>query len=104
MSVYKRGRWSGRRTTHMTEPKRQVRIDVPQCTFCSNQSVTRCEYPDCNLPLCHKCRIRKGGGNLCRHHRDARLVQFLGEPSPGAVPIEAEIGRFAPKGPAVPHF
>lgn len=88
-----------------TQPTKQQVVVAPQCSFCANRSVTRCEYPECDVPLCHRCRIRKGGGNLCRRHKDARLVQVVGRPSEGAVPMRGfQLERFKAKGPAVPHF
>lgn len=101
LSLYgSRHHWHGARRRHNTEPTRILTRQVPQCAYCSCRSVTRCEYPGCDVAMCARCRIRKGGGSLCRDHRDARLVQVRGVPAPGAVPILAKIGKFRAKGPA----
>ncbi len=92
-----------RAASEPTRPTRQVHVTPPQCAWCSSRSITRCEFPGCNVALCRRHLVRKGGGNLCRNHRDARLVQVLGVPSAGAIPIAAEMSkRFRPKGPALP--
>jgi len=92
-----------RQASQPTQPKRQVYVKPPQCAWCSSRATTRCEFPECNAPLCRKHLVRKGGGHLCRNHRNARLVQHLGAPSAGAAPIAAEMSkRFKPKGPAMP--
>lgn len=62
----------------------------------------RCEFPSCFRPMCRRHAIRKFGGTLCRDHEGAMLLQCEGEPAPGAIAIDAEIGRFKAKGDAVP--
>ncbi len=57
------------------------------------RSVTRCELPSCQLPLCARHAIRKAGGNLCPRHKNALLVQYDGLPTE----------RFGDRGDAVPH-
>jgi hypothetical protein len=86
-----------------TKPSRPIHVDAPKCAFCSQLAITHCEYPKCGLLICKRCRVRKGGGNLCRHHKDARLLQELGVPMIGDVAKLAAPGRFKHKGPAVPH-
>jgi hypothetical protein len=71
-----------------------MRLKVPACTFCSMRSITRCEVTTCDLPLCAKHRIRKAGGNLCRKHEGAILIQYDGLPTT----------RFGDRGDAVPHI
>ncbi len=102
-SNYRGRTWGGKRITHASQPTRQVHVEAPQCAWCSSRSKTRCEFPGCNVPLCWKHLVRKGGGNLCRNHQGARLVQQLGLPGIGAVAIAGEMSkRFKPKGPALP--
>lgn len=92
------------KTTQHSKPTAVPKFKAPQCGYCSMRSITRCEYPGCELPLCRRCTIRKGGGNLCRGHRDAKLVQLIGTPTPGAVQIAGTMStRFRPKGPAIPY-
>jgi hypothetical protein len=75
-------------------PGQVVKLEVPPCAYCSSRSTTRCEIPLCNLPMCAKHRVRKAGGNLCRQHQNAILVQ------PEGVATE----RFGDRGEAMPHF
>lgn len=96
-------RRAGEIPAHLARAVRQVAVEAPICGFCSQRSITRCEYPECNVPVCKRCRIRKGGGNLCRRHKDARLVQQLGVPMVGDVAVYAVPSRrFKAKGPALP--
>lgn len=89
--------------SQMTQASRYVRPPAPICGFCSQRSITRCEFPGCDVPVCARCRIRKGGGNLCRAHKGARLIQQLASPMIGDVAVFAVPStRFKAKGPAVP--
>jgi len=94
-----------RAASQPTQPQRQAYVKPQQCAWCSSRSETRCEFPGCNVPLCRKHLVRKGGGNLCRNHQNARLVQQFGVPGAGAVATLGVMSkRFKPKGPALPHF
>lgn len=93
----------GELPAHIPRVVKQVRIEAPPCGFCSQRSITRCEYPGCDVPVCSRCRVRKAGGNLCRAHKGARLVQQLASPMIGDVAVLAVPSkRFKAKGPAVP--
>src|SRR6266550_7081397 len=76
-----------------SRPKKLPKLEIPQCSACSMRSVTRCELPSCQLPLCARHAIRKAGGNLCPRHKNALLVQYDGLPTE----------RFGDRGDAVPH-
>jgi hypothetical protein len=108
MSLFssRRGAWSGRRNAPpISRPRAHFQMnEQPQCAFCSKPSVTRCEYPGCDVPVCARCRVRKGGGNLCRRHKGAHLEQVPGLPMVADVAVRGlPSKRFRAKGPAVPH-
>lgn len=65
----------------VSEPNKQAQLQAPICAFCSMKSRSRCEVPDCSLPVCDKHRTRKAGGSLCPKHQKALLVQFDGLPT-----------------------
>lgn len=92
------------RTADFTNPTRYMAPKMGACAFCSQRAVTTCEYAGCGAPICYKCTTRKGGGHLCRRHKDARLVQFRGK---SAADAENVRGGWNPKfkaKKAVPHF
>lgn len=66
--------------TAASRPSKQVRIERPTCAYCSMKCTCFCEIPSCGAPLCSKHAIRKAGGNLCRKHENAVLVQYDGLP------------------------
>jgi len=74
-------------------PRAHVSIAPAICAFCPMRSVTRCDIPSCNLPLCEKHRTKKSGGSLCDKHKVAVLVQYDGMPTE----------RFGDKGEAYPQ-
>ena len=78
-------------TPRETKPGRFFKPRTEQCYACSMPGLSNCGV--CRLPLCLKHRIRKAGGNLCKKHAGAQLVQHESIPQT----------RFKDAGEAVAH-
>lgn len=84
-------------------PLRYLTYKPVKCIYCAMPEIARCEFPRCGAPMCDRHRIKKFGGNLCRDHQNAMLLQAEGEAA-NVEPVDGEASkRFTARGDAIAH-
>lgn len=84
-------------------PVRYLKHKPVKCIYCTMPALMHCEFPRCGAPLCDRHRIKKFGGNLCREHQNAMLLQAEGEAA-NVEPVDGEASkRFTARGDAIAH-